>query len=85
MRGAIGVAFEGDGRHVDDGRLGEAALQLVVVRLAVGQAQPPAVVVDHDRDVIGVVEAAALRSKVASSKSHCGEAVRQMSLANSRR
>jgi hypothetical protein len=28
---------------------------------------------------------AALRSNVASSKSHCGEAVRQMSLANSRR
>ena len=56
MRGAVGVAFEGDGRHGDDGRLGQSALQRVVLRLAVAQADPPAVVVDHDRHVIGVVE-----------------------------
>ena len=56
MRRAVGVAFEGDRRHADDGRLGQAALQRVVLRLAVAQADPPAVVVDHDRDVIRVVE-----------------------------
>ena len=56
MRRAVGVAFEGDRRDVDDGRLGQAALQRVVLRLAVGEADPPAVVVDHDRHVIRVVE-----------------------------
>ena len=56
MRGAVGVAFEGDRRHVDDGRLGQAALQRVVLRLAVGEPQPPSVVVDHDVDVVRVVE-----------------------------
>jgi hypothetical protein len=30
MRRAVGVAFEDDRRHVDDGRLGQAALQRVV-------------------------------------------------------
>jgi hypothetical protein len=38
MRRAVGVAFESDRRHVDDGRLGQAALQRVVLRLAVAQA-----------------------------------------------
>ena len=33
----------------------------------------------------GLSKAAALRSNVASSKAHCGEAVCQMSLAKSRR
>ena len=56
MRRAVGVAFERDRRHGDDGRLGQAALQRVVLRLAVAQADPPAVVVDHDRHVIRVVE-----------------------------
>jgi hypothetical protein len=41
--------------------------------------------VDRDRDVIGLSNDAALRSNVASSKSHCGDAVRQISFANSRR
>ena len=40
---------QGDRGHGDDRSLGESALQVVVARLAVGQAQPPAVVVDHDR------------------------------------
>jgi hypothetical protein len=36
--------------------VGEPLLQPGIVGLAVGQAQPPAVVVDHDRDVVAVVE-----------------------------
>jgi hypothetical protein len=56
MGGAVGVALQGDGRDGDRRPSGEPLLQLVVCRLAVGQAQPPAVVVDHDRDVVGVVE-----------------------------
>src|SRR6266498_186028 len=56
MWGAIGVAFEGDRRHGDHRPFGEPLLQIVVFRLAFGQSQPPAVVVDHDLDVIRVVE-----------------------------
>src|SRR5206468_6950809 len=56
VRSAVGVAFEGDRRHADDRPSGEPLLQVVVFRLAVGQSQPPAVVVDHDLDVIRVVE-----------------------------
>jgi hypothetical protein len=44
-----------------------ALLHLVVLRLALGQAQPPAVVVDHDRDVVGILERLGRASKVASS------------------
>jgi len=56
VRRAVGVAFEGDGGHGDGRELGELPFQVVVLRLARGQADPPAVVVDHDRDVVGVVE-----------------------------
>ncbi len=45
-----------DRRHADGRAGGELLLQRVVLGLALGQAQPPAVVVDHDRDVVGVVE-----------------------------
>src|SRR5215213_10099760 len=48
MGGAVGVALQGDGRHPDHRPLGEPLLQLAVLGLAVGQPQPPAVVVDHD-------------------------------------
>ena len=56
MGRAVGVTLERDRGHGDDGALGEPLLELVVLGLAVGQPEPPAVVVDHDRDVIGVVE-----------------------------
>jgi hypothetical protein len=56
MGGAVGVAFRGDGGYADHRPVGELLLQLLVVGLAVGQVEPPAVVVDHDLDVIGVVE-----------------------------
>ena len=46
-------------------------LQLVVLRLALDQAQPPTVVGDDNGDVVRVVEeTAAVRSNVASSKFH---------------
>ena len=56
MRRAVGVALEGDRGHGDDRGFGEPILQLVVLGLAVGQPEPPAVVVDDDVDVIRVVE-----------------------------
>ena len=38
------------------GPCGEPLFQIVIFRLAFGQAEPPAVIVDHDGDVIRVVE-----------------------------
>ena len=57
MGRAVGVALERDRRaRVMTGRFREPLLELGVLGLAVGQPEPPAVVVDHDRDVVGVVE-----------------------------
>ena len=56
MRRAVGITLKRDRRHGDDGSLGEPLFQLVIFRLAVGQAEPPAVVVDHDRDMVRIVE-----------------------------
>src|SRR5438128_2463384 len=56
MRGAVGIAFERDRWNSDDRRLGKALFQRIVLWLAIGKAEPPAVIVDHDIDVIGIVE-----------------------------
>ena len=56
MRRAIGVAFKGDGGHGDGGEFGQPLFQFVVFRLARSQTKPPAIVVDHDGDMVGVVE-----------------------------
>ena len=40
---------------------------------------------NHDGDVIGIVERFAVRSNVASSKFHFGDASRQINLEKSRR
>src|SRR5215467_15748015 len=56
VRRAVGVPLEGDGGHGDGRQGGEPPLQVVVLRLALGQREPPAVIVDHDRHMIRVVE-----------------------------
>ena len=56
MRRPVGVPFQRDGGHGDDRPVGQPLFQGVVLRLAFGQAEAPAVVVDHDVDVIRVVE-----------------------------
>ena len=56
MGRAVGVAFHGDRGYCDDGPLGEFLFQIVVFPLAVGEVEPPAVIVDHDGDVVRVVE-----------------------------
>src|SRR5947209_2013008 len=56
MRGAIGVALERDGRRADHRRLGEPVLERLILCLAIGQAEAPAVVVDRDRHMVGVLE-----------------------------
>ena len=40
----------------DDGASSQALFQLVVLRLAVRQAEPPAIIVDHDADMVRIVE-----------------------------
>ena len=55
-RCTVEVAGDRDGGHRDDRRLREFRLQFVVLGLTVGEAQPPPIVVDHDADVIGIVE-----------------------------
>src|SRR2546430_10854416 len=44
VRGAVGVALEGDGRDGDGRGGGEAPLQVVIFRLALGPAESPAVI-----------------------------------------
>src|SRR5262245_17361527 len=52
----VGITFKGNGGHGDDRTFGKPPLELVVLRLAFSQAQPPAVVVDHDADMIRIVQ-----------------------------
>ena len=53
---AIGIAFKGNGGHSDDRTFGKPLFQIVILRLAFSQAEPPAVIMDHDADVIRIVE-----------------------------
>jgi len=55
-RNAIGITIKGDRRHSDDRTFGKSLFQIVVLWVAFSQAQPPAVIMDHDADVIRVVE-----------------------------
>src|SRR6185436_9481161 len=52
VRRSIGVALERDRGHMDDRARAQSLLQLVELRLARGQAESPAIVVDHDADVV---------------------------------
>lgn len=53
---AIGVPFERDRGHRDHRTHRKAPFQIVVLWFAFGDAKPPTIVVDHEADVIGVVE-----------------------------
>src|SRR4029450_13586237 len=53
---AIGVALHRDRGHSDDRACRKALFQIVIFPLAVDQPESPAVVVDHDSDMIRVVE-----------------------------
>ena len=56
VRRTIGIAFKGDGGHGDDRTFGKPLFQIVIFRLAFSQAEPPAVIMDHDGDMIRIVE-----------------------------
>ena len=56
MRRTICVAFERYRRHENRGSRSEPVLDLGISRLPLGNPEPPAIIVDHDIDMIGVVE-----------------------------
>src|SRR5438105_13392571 len=56
MRRTVGITFEGDGGHGDDRALGKPLVEIGILRLAFSQCEPPPIVMDHDGDVIGIVE-----------------------------
>src|SRR3954467_15748408 len=51
---AVGITFKCDGRDRDNRECGQPRFQVVVFRLALSQAEPPTVIVNHDRDVIRI-------------------------------
>lgn len=56
MRCSIRITFKGYRGHIDGRSLGEPLFQIIIFRLAFGQTEVPAVVMDHNADVIRVVE-----------------------------
>src|SRR5262245_22658230 len=56
MRRTVGVAFQSDGGNRDNRSLGEPSLQVRVAGLSIGKAEPPSIIMDHDADVIRVIE-----------------------------
>jgi hypothetical protein len=56
MRRTVGIAFKGDRGHGDDRSRAQLRFQIIVSLIAGRQADPLAIVVDHDRDVIRIVE-----------------------------
>ena len=49
--GAIGIAFQRHRGHGEDRTYGVPLFQLVIVRLAFGPVEPPAIIMDHDADI----------------------------------
>src|SRR5713226_3829016 len=56
MRRTIGITFKGNGGHGYDRTSGKPLLQIVIFRLAFSQCESPAIIMDHDADVIRIVE-----------------------------
>src|SRR5947209_5372940 len=52
----VGITFKGDGGHGNHGSCGQPLFQIVIFRLTFSQADPPAVIMDDDLDVIRIVE-----------------------------
>src|SRR2546423_12449398 len=52
----IGIAFKSNSGHGDVRTFSEPLFQLVIFRLAFSQSEPPAIIMDHDADMIRIVE-----------------------------
>ncbi len=53
---AIEITGNGDRGYSNNGSIVKLPFRIVVLRMAGSQAQPPAVIMDHDADVIQIVE-----------------------------
>ena len=56
MRRTIGITFHGNGGYGYDRACCKPFVQIGIFRLAVSQCEPPPIVMDHDGDVIRIVE-----------------------------
>jgi hypothetical protein len=56
MRRAIGIAFHGNRGHSNDRGVSKPLLQFVILDFAFSQAETPTIIVDRDRDMIGILE-----------------------------
>jgi hypothetical protein len=56
VRCAIGVTFKGYRGDGNDGKRCQSLFQIVILGLAFGEAQAPAIIMDDNRDVVRVVE-----------------------------
>jgi len=52
----VSVTFKGDGRYPNDGEFRKALVQIVVLGFALGQSDSPTIIVDHDADMIWIIE-----------------------------
>src|SRR5437016_5743262 len=52
----IEITSNGDCGHGGDRTFGKPLSQIVIFRLAFGQSEPPPIVMDHDADMIRIVE-----------------------------
>ena len=82
---AVGITFQRNGGHGDDRARGKPLFQIVIFRLALSQAEPPAVIMDHNGDVLRVVEGRRGAIERGIIEVHFGEASCQMSFEKSRR
>ncbi len=51
----IGITLKSNGGHGDDRTFGKPLFQIVVLRLAFSQAQPPAVIMNHYSNMVRIV------------------------------
>src|SRR6266700_6109123 len=56
MRRTIRITFKGDGGDSDKRKFGKPFFQIVILRLALSQSQPPTIIMDYDADVIRIVK-----------------------------
>src|SRR3954471_20312885 len=56
MRRAVGIALERDRRHGDRRCIRKTTFDFAISRFALFQAEAPTVIMNDDRDVIGIVE-----------------------------
>src|SRR5437867_12138259 len=56
MRCAIGITFKRNRRYGDYRTRGQPLFQIFIFRFAFSQSEPPAIIMNRDRDVIWIVQ-----------------------------